>query len=134
MPELRMRFPWTRRFTPMEIKIAAITARLLSSVVRFQRESDFQGSVARILEAFGFARERKIGPRERVDFMDETGIVLELKVKRIGAVALLRQLKRYAGHDEVKALIVVTLFPVSLPTTIGKKPLHVVELWRAGVL
>jgi hypothetical protein len=71
-------------------------------------ELTLQNGIARILtgHAIPFERELRLGARDRVDFM-VGGVALECKIG--GSVtALIRQLTRYAEHDGVSELLVVT--------------------------
>lgn len=93
--------------------------------VRAVEESDLQEAVARILRGsrVEFDEQVQLAPGERIDFMCGS-VGLELKTKG-GVSPLLRQLHRYAAHERVSALIVVTTRRAlaALPRAIGEKPL-----------
>lgn len=97
------------------------------------------GTEAQMQEAFTefFAAENipavsqpRLGATERPDFM-VGGIAIELKVKGTTA-AVERQLRRYAAHPEVTALILVTNRAThrNVGREIDGKPVHVV--WLSG--
>ncbi len=101
------------------------TARLASS-----NEAALQISIRDVLTAakFDFEREKALGPRDRPDFLLAGGaIVLEAKA-RYPKKQIYRQLERYAAHDGVEVLILVTATAMGMPATINGKPVHVVSL------
>jgi hypothetical protein len=77
-------------------------------------------------------REHRLSARDRPDFFAAAdGVAIEVKVGGRGQqrAAIIRQLARYAEHDQVKALVLVT--GVSMPRIELAKPVHVVSLGRA---
>ena len=74
-------------------------------------ESDLQDAIEQILVSadIPYSREHVLGPGERPDFL-VGDVAIEVKVKG-SADALLRQVKRYADHDEVGSVLVVTSKP-----------------------
>lgn len=100
----------------------------LRLVVETERET--QAAIAEKLEWSGvaFEREARLSLKDRVDFLVGT-IGIEVKVggqKR----AILRQLERYATHEAIEMLVLVTNVAMGLPSRIGGKPLHVVSIGR----
>lgn len=101
---------------------------------RYHREERLQEAVAAILKRrkITFEEESVIGTRERIDFLLPGGLGIELKTQG-SALAVLRQLYRYADHLE--ELVLVTALPLgidsgALQTRIGKRvPLTVCQLW-----
>lgn len=79
-----------------------------------------------------FERELRLSRRDRIDFLVAGRIGVELKIK-CSARMILRQLTRYAEHDVVTSLILVTLNAVAMPRSIDGKPVYVVNL-GAGYL
>lgn len=70
-------------------------------------EDDYQQSVARVLEQEGVEhrREVRLSARDRIDFMVGA---LGVEVKMQGSTTrLLRQLGRYAEHEDVEELLLV---------------------------
>jgi hypothetical protein len=97
---------------------------------RFVDEAQLQTGLAQALEADGFAVEREVrlGARDRLDLLVD-GVAIEVKVAG-GAVDVARQLARYARHDRVEALLLVTsrVRHVQVPRELGGKPLEIVAL------
>lgn len=77
---------------------------------------------------YEFEREARLSPTERVDFL-VGGVAIEVK-RRGTSQDLLRQLSRYAQHDRVRELLVVTARAQAsdLPDTIGGKPIQCLVL------
>lgn len=101
-----------------------------------QSEELLQSSVERQLEEAGanFLREKLLSSRDRVDFFfPNSGVALELKLKKgWSKMDVFRQIERYAEHEEVKALVLLTNIQMTLPTAILSKPAFVISL-REGV-
>jgi len=76
---------------------------------RHTAEKDLQRAIAQVLERrdVSFRTEVKLGPRERIDFLLEGGVGIEVKVKG-SATQAARQLQRYAKSNEVTELVLVT--------------------------
>lgn len=97
-------------------------------------EGSMQRGITEALHMGGFAFEREaiLSPTDRVDFLVDGGVAIE--VKRHGAVGdLLRQLARYARHETVRELLVVTarLQGSGLPSVLHGKPLECLVLVRS---
>lgn len=69
--------------------------------------------------------EYRLSETDRVDFYVPPGVVVECKIKG-PALGVLRQLERYAEHDQVEALILYTSYWMRLPNEINGKPAIVV--------
>ncbi len=96
----------------------------------FDCEDSLQRGVAAVLEAGGVEhdREESLAPGDRIDFMcwqEEIGI--ECKIDG-ACMAVTRQLMRYASHDKVRGLILVTsrMRHKGVPTTLNGIPVEVV--------
>lgn len=72
-------------------------------------EAELQAGIAQALEGDGlaFQREVVIAPGDRIDFLVEGGVGIEVKVAGTAAAAR-RQLLRYAADDVITALVLVT--------------------------
>lgn len=114
-----------------EIAIAA--AQVITSYrYSFTNEVELQDGVATALLEAGIPHEREVrlSPRDRVDFLIEPGIGIEVKEIAQSPSKVLRQLARYAESDRIVALALVTARSqhMALPSEIGGKPLVVVNL------
>lgn len=87
-------------------------------------EKRLQAEMAERFAAAGLALERefRLSATEVVDFFAD-GIAVEVKIKG-GKMAIYRQLQRYAEHDEIKALLLVSNVPMGLPPEIEGKPAY----------
>lgn len=94
-------------------------------------EFDLQDAIARALEAdeIAFERERRLSSKDIVDFF-VCGIAIEVKIKG-GKLAIYRQVERYAAHEEVERILLVTSIAMSLPADINGTPASVLNLARA---
>jgi hypothetical protein len=90
------------------------------------------GMQALLSDAWGVAVEREVSlsPGDRPDFRIG-GVVVEVKVRGARKVAIWKQLKRYAAHDCVTAIVLVTNLSMGLPKDIEGKPAFYVSLGRA---
>lgn len=84
-----------------------------------------QDDVDQVLSAAGvtFTREARLDARDRPDFLTTSGLAIELKVAG-GRSAVVRQLLRYAEHEEVTGILLVTSRSrhLGLPDLLGGKP------------
>lgn len=82
---------------------------LLSSYrFRFSSERDLQNGIDEVLQKSGFSyrREFSLDISDRPDFLVHGGIAIEVKIK--GSVSeLIRQISRYATHNDVRSILVV---------------------------
>ena len=116
-----------------------MTAASLASYLGLWRynvttEDSIQVGIAEALrrEGFVFEREYRLSAHDRLDFF--VGGRVAIEVKRHGSVnELLRQLSRYAEHDTVHELLVVTARSQlsSLPRELHGKPLECLTLLRS---
>lgn len=82
------------------------------------------------------AREVAISPEDRIDFILQERFDLGIEVKVDGSLsALLRQLQRYAQHDAIDGLLVVSTraHHRDLPATLSDKPVVVASLLFGGL-
>jgi len=113
---------------------AELTGRLRRMRFAMSTEAALQVAIERALIDIGvpFEREARLGPGERVDFMVNGGIALEAKAK-YPKRAIYRQLERYARHEDVDALLLITGTAMGLPAAILGKPVFYVSLGRAAL-
>lgn len=93
-------------------------------------EATLQHGIEEALRQSGmdFTREVRLASTDRIDFLiGRVGI--EVKIKGTKA-ALIRQLLRYAQHDQIDTLLLVTTVPslTALPQTLNRKPVHTLIL------
>ena len=98
----------------------------------FSNERELQDSIAEVLTEAGIGHEREVrlSARDRIDFLTQLGVGLEVKAIADSPSKVLRQLSRYAESDRVTALALVTArhCHIYLPSEIGGKPLIVISL------
>lgn len=107
-------------------------------------EAQFQAGASSALDALGwtYEREHRLGPRDVIDFavrMPHTPGAPEqfvgVELKQRGSMAMVAaQLSRYAAHDSIGALVLLTTKASHrfLPASIGGKRLDVVVV-QAGL-
>jgi hypothetical protein len=113
---------------------AAEVARFLRRTrMRVGNEAALQQSIEDALAAAGLAylREHRLGPADRIDFL-VGGVGIEAKA-RYAKRAIYRQLERYAAHDVIASLILVTGTAMGLPAEINGKPVYIVSTGRAAL-
>ena len=111
---------------------------LLSYQIPYGNERAMQTCIGKILEAnnIGYIPEHRFCDRDRVDFwIPEQRIALECKVDG-GATKVLSQLLRYAEHEQVGSVILVTCrashrSEMSDLTTLNNKPFSLI--WVASL-
>ena len=81
-----------------------------------------------ILKDLNFTREYRLDKKSIIDFYNkELKIGIEIKVK--GQVtSIYRQCKRYAKHDEIETLVLITSVAMNLPKEIENTPSHVLRI------
>ena len=100
-------------------------------------ETDIHQMVEKRLTEAGiaFTHEAKIGPGCRIDYL-AGNVGIEIKKGKPDARALSAQLARYAGCDQISALVVLTQRSVSLPKCIGSIPVYGLvlnQLWGVAL-
>ena len=97
-------------------------------------EYALQDEIAATLDGCGlsYKRERSFGRGDRLDFLIEGGLALEVKVDG-PAAGVLRQLHRYLAHDEILGVMLVTTraHHRQVHGTLRGKPVFV--LWLRGL-
>lgn len=111
---------------------------LSSFTYDWMTERELQDHVAAILAPrYPAQRERALSARDRPDFLvDIGGLTIAVEVKIAGARnAVLRQLGRYAAHDEIAAIVLASgkrTLLAGIPSHLHSKPITVALL--AGAL
>lgn len=118
----------------MEERLDRIRAAVRGARLMFGTEAELQEGLARVLAAAGVDHRREVplSKRDRIDFLLPEGIGIEVKIE--GALsALTRQLWRYAEHEEVVALVLVTsqLRLTALPKVLNGKAIICLPVSRA---
>ena len=96
------------RATPASHAPDAVADLLARHRFRVGSERELQDGIEQVLGSAGlaFARERALSRPDRPDFLVDGGTAIEVKTK--GSLAeLLRQVSRYALHDEIRAVLCV---------------------------
>jgi hypothetical protein len=93
-------------------------------------ESKIHSAIASALVSAGiaFEHERVLGPRSRIDFLTVSGVGIEVKKGKPYSEAVIRQLKRYAESDAIKAILLVIERYQDVPATINGKPCRSIGL------
>jgi hypothetical protein len=108
-----------------------IAALLQATRFQFSSEDDLQRGIDALLRSKGIVAKREVvlGPGDRIDFLIEGGIGIEVKV-RGSASTLGRQVERYLSGNRLSSIIVVTsrMEHQALPSTISSKTVLVVHL------
>ncbi|MEG1347345.1 MAG: hypothetical protein RSD49_04770 [Hafnia sp.] len=76
-----------------------------------------------------YVRELRLSGDDIVDFLVDDNLVVEIKLKGQKR-AIYRQLKRYATHDQVHGIILLTGISMGLPEEIEGKPTYIGSLSR----
>lgn len=97
--------------------------------------SDEKKTQTEIADAFdecgiSYEREFRLSGKDIIDFMIDGRIGIEIKIKG-SRMAIFRQVERYAEHDAVKELILVTNVPTGFPKEVNGKPVYVLNLAKA---
>lgn len=127
--------------TESEPRVTSERLVALASLLRGYRfvitsEAELQAALARLLSDAGerFQREVVIGPRDRIDFLLDDGVGLEVKVDG-SLAAVTRQVHRYAQSAVVAGVLLVTTRHRHdhLPLSFSGKPVRVHRIEGAGL-
>lgn len=123
--------PDTSGLTSAEARIYALLTWLSRQRLRMSCEKQAQADLeaALIGHDIKHRREAHLTKGDIPDFL-VGDIVIELKTKG-SAMAIYRQCERYAQHDEVGGVILLTARAMSLPQTIAGKPAAVASMGAA---
>lgn len=95
--------------------------------LRVSTEAALQRDIEQALNMIGadYAREQPLSAGDRPDFM-VGDVVIEAKA-RYRKRSIYLQLERYAAHDTVAAIILVTNTAMGMPEYINGKPIYVIS-------
>lgn len=117
---------------------ASLLTRTLGSVrLSLTDEKETQAEIASVLSAnaIDYVREFRLSASDIVDFFLPSGsgggAVIEVKLNYQRPRDVMRQLERYASHDGVSAVFLVSNKAMSLPAAMHGKPFHFISLGRA---
>lgn len=117
----------------LAVKAGAIVRLLARSRFDLSEETRTQRQIAEVLAGAGvtFEREKRLAPGDVVDFLTANGIAIEVKLRKgWSKMAIFRQLRRYATHEPVRCLMLVSNIAMGLPPEIAGKPTYFVSLGR----
>ena len=114
----------------------AVAAALSAATLTYTDEVALHEDMSRVLTAAGIPHEReaRLTPRDRIDFLCEEGVGIEVKVAG-SLTAVTRQMTRYASHDDVRSLVLVTARAAhhAIPRTLGGVPVALYSLIGQGL-
>lgn len=111
-------------------KLLALHALLGRFRFNYSSEDDLQRGIQAVLlkENYAFEREMRLDDQSRLDFLVDGEIAIETKIGG-SAAQLMRQVSRYAQHESVKSILVVTnRASHMLPQSFNGKPIVVYAL------
>lgn len=114
----------------------AVVAALSSATLTYTDEVSLHEDMSRVLTAAGVdhAREVRLTPRDRIDFLTADGVGIEVKVAG-SLAAVTRQMTRYAAHPGVRELVLVTTRAThhAIPRNLGGVPVALYSLIGQGL-
>lgn len=117
--------------SPSEQVANVVVGLLQRSRFDLSSEKHLQEEVAQALTAAGisFEREKRLSAKDIPDFLVEGGVAIECKMRNKGKkMDIFRQLVRYAGYPEVKAIVLASNVSMGLPPDIDGKPVYAASL------
>jgi len=122
--------------SPTNAKLVASLKREIAIDLRTNRTAASQEKalhtlIANALTRLGvrFVQEHRLGDGERLDFLVEDTVCIEVKKGAAGQPAL-RQIGRYLEYPQISAAIGIAMRWDNIPPTFRGKPVHTIELWR----
>lgn len=111
----------------IDLIFSCLSVRRLS----LSNEKKTQEEIAAAFDECGISYERefRLSAKDIPDFMVGS-IAIEVKI-RGGKRSIYDQVCRYAEHDAVKELILVTNVPTGFPKEVNGKPVYVLNLAKA---
>jgi hypothetical protein len=119
------------------VTAADVEALLARYQFTFMSEDELQEAIHEVLarHVVEATREVRLSGRDRIDLLTADGVGIEVKCSRSATTAdVLRQLQRYATHDSVRELLLVTTrgAHTSIPVAVGGKPCRVLFVRGIG--
>lgn len=98
-------------------------------------EKKLQADIEQVLLAAGiaFERESRLSATDIPDFLTGDGVLIECKMHGAPKMAIYRQLRRYASHRDVKAMVLASNVSMGLPREIAGKPMYAASLSRGWI-
>lgn len=89
-------------------------------------EYSLQGLIAQKLTQAGisYSKEYRLGPRNRIDFLVEGGIGIEVKKGKPHGRQVIGQLERYTKSPKIIAVVLVVERNLDIPKEINCKPCY----------
>lgn len=114
-----------------DLAAAQVIELVHSHRLPLHNEKATQAEMEKLLQshAFTFEREVRLSPADIPDFMIG-GLAIELKIKG-GKMDIYRQLRRYAQHDRVTRILLLTNVAMGLPEEIEGRRTYIANLGRA---
>ena len=92
----------------------------------FTNEKELQEGIAQVLKSnyIYFNREISLSKKDRIDFLLENGIGLEVKIDG-SATKLANQIRRYLDHEQLTGILIVVNLSklLDLPVSLNGKPI-----------
>ena len=85
---------------------------------------------ALVMAGIGAEREVRLAPGDIIDLLLPCGLGIEVKLRGAQKRRVFAQLVRYAGHERIRGLLLVTNLPMGLPPVIQGKPAWSASLGR----
>lgn len=111
--------------TPVSVLLVWLSNQRLDATV--EKKAQGQLETALTESGYSFVREKRLSDSDIVDFyltIDGCKVALELKAKA-QRMRIYRQLERYAKHEAVDAVVLLTATAMQLPALIEGKPAFV---------
>ncbi len=120
--------------SPEMASIERICDAILRRKYDLSTEVVVQFEIEQALRAAGisYKRERVIADRDRLDFLCEGGVAIEVKL-RARPREIHRQLLRYCDANVVQAIILATARTIGLPSRLNGRPCVVLPLGRSSL-
>lgn len=115
--------------------IEKVAASIASVRYTWTCEADLQDAMSIVLTEDGIPHEREVrlDARSRIDLLTAQGLGIEIKVAGTGDQHV-RQLRRYAAHDRVRGLLLVTTRRTpTMPGVMHGIPVHALSLMGGGL-